>query len=50
MIAQGITCGKIAKYIEQLTLERNKKFVNRKLAESECHKRMIEYYNKNKKI
>lgn len=50
MITQGITSGKIAEYLEQLRLERNKKWVKRKLAESECNKRMMEYYNKNKKI
>lgn len=45
MIAQGVTSGKIAEYLKKLRLERNKKWVKRKLAEAECHKRMMEYYH-----
>ena len=41
-IAQGLTCGKITKALEELKLERNKKRLKRKEAEVECQKRMIE--------
>lgn len=44
MIAQGITSGKIVKAMKKLILERNKKQIKRKLAEVECHKRVMEYY------
>lgn len=44
MIAQGITSGKIAEYLDKLRLERNKKWVKRKLAEAECHQRVMEFY------